>query len=67
VGLISYGTDLLYSLVASAVYQAYGARHPRGPLWVLIPDQGPAPPLPSWLGLLAAVAGVALITSGASD
>ena len=36
-GLISYGIYLLHPLVASAVYQAYGARHPRGPVWVLIP------------------------------
>ena len=36
-GLISYGVYLLHPLVASAVYQAYGGRHPRGPAWVLIP------------------------------
>ncbi len=36
-GLISYGVYLLHPLVASAVYQAYGARHPRGPAWLLIP------------------------------
>jgi peptidoglycan/LPS O-acetylase OafA/YrhL len=36
-GLISYGVYLLHPLVASGVYQAYGARHPRGPVWLLIP------------------------------
>jgi len=35
-GLVSYSIYLLHPLIISAVYQAYGARHPRGPVWLLV-------------------------------
>jgi peptidoglycan/LPS O-acetylase OafA/YrhL len=35
-GLISYSIYLLHPLIISGMYQAYGARHPRGPVWLLV-------------------------------
>jgi peptidoglycan/LPS O-acetylase OafA/YrhL len=35
-GLVSYSIYLLHPLIISGIYQAYGARHPRGPVWLLI-------------------------------
>jgi peptidoglycan/LPS O-acetylase OafA/YrhL len=36
-GLISYSIYLFHTLVITALYRGYGATHPRGPVWLLLP------------------------------